>query len=480
MRTLRRILFYAFLALYLVATPLTILYSLGYLVRPGHEHGFVKSGLISLGTTPAGARVYVGHSRYTRRTPTVIRDLLPGTYNVRLTLAGHQPWQGQVRVEAERATVLDDLVLLPQNLAPTVLDPQPFESLAPGPVPDLVLLGRGDTVAGQWIYDADDEHLRPLVPTNGAGPEARVKRRFLVEDSPRALLELAGEGPDRYLWCRLDKADAAEDVSALLPEPPEQVTWDRRSADELFVLRGGEVSRIDLDDRAIYPGVLSRVLSIGVHRERLYALDQSNRFFRVNREGRNLERAGKAPSEVRTFWGSHTGYGLRFVDDDRVLFVGDDGEVYANQEPYLLVERGARGLLPHPREQRLLLWDRRRLGWIDLEPEPGDRPGTAAARLPWRHESDQPIQHAAWVHGGSHVVYAAGGQLYLLAFERGGGPPARALAPCHDRLPFVFSERSGRLYYLDPARRLNALRILPRQDLLPLAGGRDGRKEAAP
>jgi hypothetical protein len=104
MRTLRRVLFYAFLALYLVATPLTILYSLGYLVRPGHEHGFVKSGLISLGTTPEGARVYVGHSRYTRRTPTVIRDLLPGTYNVRLTLDGHQPWQGLVRVEAEKAT----------------------------------------------------------------------------------------------------------------------------------------------------------------------------------------------------------------------------------------------------------------------------------------------------------------------------------------------------------------------------------------
>jgi hypothetical protein len=306
----------------------------------------------------------------------------------------------------------------------------------------------------------------------------RVKQRFLVDDSPRALLEVATDGPDRYLWCRLDKDDEAEDVSALLPDPPDRVAWDRRSDDELFVLRGGEISRIDLDDRAIYPGLLSHVLSFGVHRDRLYALDQSNRFVRVNREGRNAERAGKAPSEVRTFWGSRTGYGLRFMEDDLVLFVGDEGEVYANQEPHLLVERGARGLAPDPQGRRLLVWDRRRLGWIDLEPEPGGK--ADAMRLHWQHESAQPIQHAAWVHDGSHVVYAAGGQLYLLALDRGGGPSTRALAPCHDRLPFVFSERSGRLYYLDPARRLNALRILPRHDLLPLAGPREERKEAAP
>ena len=478
MRTLRRILFYVFLVLYLVAAPLTILYSLGYIVRPGHEHGFVKSGLIALGTTPPGGRVFVGHSRYSRRTPTVIRDLLPGAYNVRITLPGHQAWNGVVRVEAEKATRLDELILLPQDLAPVVLDEGPFVDLIPAPLPDLLLLNRGDRLDEQLVYDADDEQLRPLLSTNPVGPSALLRRSHRVDESPRTLLEVEAEGRTHYLWCRLDKREEAEDISALLPEPPDAVTWDRRSDDELFARHGTGVSRLDLDDRAIYPGILSHVLSLGVYRDHLYALDQSNRFFRANREGRNSERVGKAPSEVRTFWGSRTGYALHFVDDELVLFEGDEGELYANQEPHLLVERNAHGLQPHPRDRRLLVWDRRRLGWIDLTRETGIRELTP--RVSWLYENAQPIQHAAWVHDGTHIVYSAGGQLYLLALEPGGGPPARALAPCHDHLPFVFSERSGRLYYLDAARRLNALRILPGRDLLPRAAARDGRKEAAP
>lgn len=477
MRTLRRILFHVFLALYVVAAPLTILYSLGYIVRPGHERGFVRSGLISIETTPPGARVYVGSSRYARRTPTVIRDLLPGTYLVRLTLPGHQPWNGQVRVQAEKATVLDEVILLPQDLQPSRLDDASFDAILPGPVPDLVLLTRGETLAGQWIYDADDEELRPLLPTNAPGREARLLHRYFVENSPRTLLVADESGTLRYWWCRLDKQDDPVDVTALLPEPPAAVTWDPRSDDEIFVGRHGVVDRLDLDDASVATGILSHVLSLAVYRDHLYALDQSNRFIRASRDGRGVERAGKAPSEVQTYWVSRTGYALRFLDDERVLFVGDEGEVYANEPPHLLVDRGARGLVRDPREPRFLLWDRRRLGWIDFSSPEDERP---PAPLAWVHEHTQPIVYATWAHDGTHAVYASGGQLHLLAFDRGGGLPAREIAQCHDRFPFVFSERSGRLYFLDQARRLNAVRILPRRDLLPLAADRADRKEPAP
>ena len=43
---LRRIFFYLFTAIYVVACPMTILYALGYLVKPGTEKGIVKRGLI--------------------------------------------------------------------------------------------------------------------------------------------------------------------------------------------------------------------------------------------------------------------------------------------------------------------------------------------------------------------------------------------------------------------------------------------------
>ena len=84
MRLLRRTLFYTGVVLYLVSCPLTVLYALGYLVEPGADQRLVKTGLVAISTVPSGASVHIGKSRYTRITPTLLRDLLPGSYPIRL------------------------------------------------------------------------------------------------------------------------------------------------------------------------------------------------------------------------------------------------------------------------------------------------------------------------------------------------------------------------------------------------------------
>ena len=103
---LRKILFYLLTALYFVLCPLTILYALGYLFSPGTGQGIVKTGLISLSSAPPNASVYLENRRYTQKTPTVLRDLLPGNYSVKLVLKDHEPWVQTVPVEAKKATVL--------------------------------------------------------------------------------------------------------------------------------------------------------------------------------------------------------------------------------------------------------------------------------------------------------------------------------------------------------------------------------------
>lgn len=479
MRTLRRIVFYLFLALYLVATPVTILYALGYLYRPGEEHGLVRTGLVSLKTAPDNARVFVGSSRYRWRTPTMIRDLLPGSYALRLTLRDHQPWSGFVTIEAEKATVLDNVVLLPRDLAPRVLAPGPFDELVAEPGPDWFLVRRGDRAAGLYVYDLDREALRTVGPTNAPLSDAILRRHTTVRGNPFLLMELEdSEGP-HDLWCSLDDEDEpALDITRLFQEPPERVTWDRKSKDELFALRRGEVSRLKIAQGAIYPAVLDHVLSFDVHHERLFALDLSNRFVRADLDGKEVVAAGKSPPEVRTFWRNAAGYELRFLDNGVALFRDERGRLLASQPPYELVDAGVEGIQEDPRQEAALVWDRHRIGRLDVRRAEEDDEEILALR--WIHTSTPTIRHAQWIHDGSHVLYAADGQLFLLALEEGGGGEPREIGRLRPDSRFFFSERTGCVYGLDDERRLLSIRILPRRELLPRPRARATTAEAGP
>src|SRR3989344_2619629 len=111
----RKILFYVFLAGYLVACPVIVLYSLGYILTPGAGNGVAKAGLIDVSTLPPGATVYLGNKRYTQKTPAVISGLLPGQYRVTVYLKGYALWSREVSVQAEQAAVFDHILLLPKQ-----------------------------------------------------------------------------------------------------------------------------------------------------------------------------------------------------------------------------------------------------------------------------------------------------------------------------------------------------------------------------
>lgn len=479
MRTLRRVLFYLFLALYLAATPMVILYALGYLYRPGAEHGLVRTGLVSLKTVPGDARVFVGSSRYRWRTPTIIRGLLPGDYALRLTLRDHQPWSGFVTIEPEKATVLEDILLLPRDLTPRVIAEGPFDELVAEPGPDWFLVRRGDRAGGLAVYDLDREDLRPVVPSNHPMRDARVELRAAVNGSPYLLLGLEGADGPRCLWCPLDDArDEPADITRLFPEPPGRVTWDRKARDELFALRQDAIARLRIDEGAIYPGVLGRVSSFAVYRDRLYAIDESNHFVRASRDGEDIESAGKSPPEIQTFWRAPGGYAIHVLDSDAALFLDDRGRLLASVPPYEIADEGIEGLRADSREPAALVWDRHRIGRIAVRrAEHGEDGPTIDAQ--WIHHADPPIRHAQEIHDGTHVLFAADGRLLLLALPEGGGGEPREVARLHRDARFFFSERTGSVYGLDEQRRLIAIRLLPRRELLPRPLARPAEREGA-
>lgn len=376
MKALRRAVFWVFLIAYLIATPIAILYALGYMWVPGAERGLVKTGLIALSSTPDEATIFLGGSRYTRRTPTVIRDLLPGEYALRLSHAGFEDFPLRATILPERATVLDRIILLPIRRDLRPIAHGTWDDLIAAPQSRTFLLRRGDSF-------------------------------FLVD----------ARGPNT----------GPEEITRLLPGVPDEVALDRRTRAELHVRIQERVFRIDLQEKAIFPDVAPPARRIAVHRGRLLIESLDGQLLRAARDGS----AVPAPATV----------------------------------PPVLFRRGAHPLVPSENAEKWLFADGTRIGVVE-------RVETDAGEMDWRerllYEHTAPIVRVEWAHDDSHVLFSSAGTLWLLALERGGGGPPRAICPIAPRGAFHFDEASGRLFALSPAARLAVLELVPPRTLLPL------------
>lgn len=467
MQRLRSILFYVFVALYLVVTPVAILYALGYQIHPGDGRGLVKTGLITLESEPSGARVFMGASRYRWKTPTMIRELKPGVYPVRLILRGHQEWSAEVRVEPEKATVLDHLLLLPNPVQSSLLSTQSFGALLPVPAGKAFLLRSGKLGSGLFVVEAGRDDVTPLLPTNDAFAALEIQSVHSVPENPCLLLEAQSADGLVYGWRRLDQNErATRDISSLFPQPVRAVGWDGKARSELFTLSGSELNRLDLDDRAFYPAVREEVLTFSVFQGDLYILDASNQFYRTSRDGeRKPVQVGQSPAEVNMARASKEGYAVHPLDEDSSLFIGREGECFLNREPYDLLDAGLKGWATATEDKLIALWDRNRIGVYDYSRRAGEIP----AGVEWVHLSSHAIEQVFWCYENSHLLVAGDGQLELIPLARGGGGPARLLTAYEPGSALCYSERAGAVYYLEAvSRRLAKLQILPKRNLLNL------------
>lgn len=91
-----------FVALFLVIAPLVILFLSG--TRYDFENNrFVKTGIITARTSPRGAELYI-NGELADTTPSTIRFLEPGDYDITIQKQGYFPWSKRLHVKAQFVT----------------------------------------------------------------------------------------------------------------------------------------------------------------------------------------------------------------------------------------------------------------------------------------------------------------------------------------------------------------------------------------
>jgi hypothetical protein len=470
MLRLRRIVFYIFASLYLVLCPLTISYALGYWFRPGTERGLVKTGLIALSSIPSGASVYVGKSRYTAKTPTVIRDILPGSYQIKVVLMQHKPWIRTVSVEAEKATALEHIVLLPEELTHEVISSEAFHDILPIAGTDAMLISKGARL-GQWfLYHAKANDGWPIAPPESPLRSAIITSYETVPESQALLLRVRIDRAEQFLWVDLREPNAQiEDLTSLFPERPSRVLWDPAESRYLFAFQRDVLNRVERSQRAIMPQLVSHVRGYGLFERSLYVLRDDGMFIRMDLDGKRPEPIMQGAVNINpALFNSKQPVYVELLSKQLAVWLGNHGELFANVASTPLIEKGVLGFQTDSKRQRVLVWQKDKVGIVTFAlTSDGASEDEVFPELRWVFEKGERIKQAAWVYEGSHILFQDANEVFLVDASKDLAPELHHLLRVKPKSSIAYVERLGALYYLEePTGHFCSTKVIPRKEPL--------------
>jgi len=449
MPLLRKVVFYIFLAVYGVVCPLLILRMLGFVVAP--RTGFVKTGLIYVSANPPNARVIIDGVAAHETAPTVIRDLTPGEHDITINVQGYVPWHKKVPVTGNKATALDNVLLVPAAWKTRTLTDTDFNTLiALAGNPPSLIVGRGNTVDDIVLMrlNKNIEEEDTLFPAQSIYKGARVAGYFTVDKSPFFVIHIVDDNKDKYLWVDpREKQPRAEDITELLIGEPKQLIWEASDEKNVFALQGTTVNRLNIKSRAIYPGIMENTQALGVMDNTVFGLTPNGFLIHCDYDGQN-----KKATVPQT--------------KDLIVLAAQNPDFLPAAMRYLGIAADARGITPGHERSLALIWTKNRIGILDYSQR------TSADEHPvgvqWIYSQGQNIAQAFWANNDGNILVRDNENILLLDKENFGQPRLTRVADVDDDSMVYYTDKTGQLYYLTPAtRRLAWIQIVAHKPFIP-------------
>jgi hypothetical protein len=469
----RKILFYCLTAFYIVCCPILILYALGYIFAPHGDENLVKTGMIHLESLPAKATVTLDKKNLGDKTPVTLSDLVPGEYQVDVSLPHYRPWIQKVVVEAGRASIFDQILLVPKDLSAKVISGESCRDLLPVLNTRYLIAFRDEKLSGAEVYDWKDQIFHPLLPEGSPYGDAVVGKIHTVRGSPMILVQAIRKQEKIYLWFDLGKKkiEARNLTQLLSKEEADDFDWDPKDRDYFFSVANNSLNVINAREMTVHPAMLDGVSGAGFWEHYVYAF-KSNSVVRFNParkkyDGETLE----TDDFIASLFKSGKYYQVRMLADDLALFLGDEGELMANRLPYRFVEKGVLGYDAVVKSQRIVFWTKEKLGVIDFSrSKTRDKFFEIGPRIDWIFRKGKSIKQAFWVNEGSHVIFSDRDQIYLINAGINTANQADKLVPVQENSSFFYSDDSGKLFYLDAdAGGVMMSQLLPEENFLNIS-----------
>lgn len=450
MPLLRKIVFYIFLAVYGVVCPLLILRMLGFIFAP--QTGFVKTGLIYISANPPNAQVIIDGVTAHETAPTVIRDLTPGNHDITISLQGYVPWHKKIPVTGNKATALNNVLLVPAAWKTRILTDTDFNTLiALAGNPPSLIVGRGNAIDDIILMrlNKNIEEEDALFPVQSIYKGARVMGYFTVDKSPFFVIHIVDDNKDKYLWVDpREKQPHTEDITELLIGEPKQLIWEASDEKNIFALQGTTVNRLNIKSKAIYPGIMENTQALGVMDNTILGLTLNGSIIHCDYDGQN-KKATVPPTK------------------DLIVLAAQNPEFLPAAMRYLGIAADARGITPGHERSLALIWTKNRVGILNYSPQTSadERP----ASVQWIYSRGQNITQAFWVNNDDNILVRDNGDILLLDKEDFGQPRLTRVVDVDAEGMVHYTDKTGQLYYLTPrTRRLSWIQIVPHKPFIPV------------
>lgn len=473
---LRKILFYVLAATYIILCPLTIFYALGYIYKPGEQAGVVKVGVIYAATVPAGADIHIGNKHYLEQTPTTIRELLPGIYDLVLSLKGYQKWQMEVPVEAEKATVLDKILLLPLKWKGKIIGGHQYKEIIPIPENQFFLVQKGDALGDYFvIFDGKTNDIKPLIEKTSSYARFAVKEYYFIEKSPAIIFVLTSEQGDKLLKVEIgQETNEVKDITAFFQEIPEYIEWTPQNDKRVFAFQKGQINCVDTEEGAVYPEYVKEAKGYGLFGNNIYVITDNNILIKMDEEKKNKTVLVEKEPLGDTLFEGYKFFSIKVFTPEIIAFLSAEGRLLSNHLPYKFIDKGVRGIKYEEKNNQLLVWEKDKIGIIDFTKEKTQNvefEKGPSLRIIFSGGKD--IKQAFWVYEGSHILFRDKEEIFLLELEEYKKQKLNFLFKVLEKTNVCYFEETGKMYFIEKDQKnLQEVTILHEKDIV--AGKKNG------
>ncbi|MDP2586477.1 MAG: PEGA domain-containing protein [Candidatus Komeilibacteria bacterium] len=241
----RRFLVLGLALIFLVLSPLLILYGLGYKYN-WQKNRLEKTGVFFIKSFPKDADVFLNGDRHKKTTPSQITRLLPKIYEVKISKEGFLPWIKNLAIQSQTATFIEDVSLIYQTPKITAVVEGIFTELLPDSNREnFALIEQLGDEQILWHYNAGDNKITRLY-SSAEQPLALVG----WSSSNKKILFKAG---NHFLTVHKDSPGLTTDLQNLTKGVLTDVKWHSQNDNLLYGLTGSQLLLINLPANTATP-----------------------------------------------------------------------------------------------------------------------------------------------------------------------------------------------------------------------------------
>ncbi|MBU1177735.1 PEGA domain-containing protein [Patescibacteria group bacterium] len=460
----RKIFFILAIIIFLLVSPLAILYTSGYRYDFA-DKSLKKIGMIIVKSVPEEADVHLNDQYMTNKTPYKETSLFPDTYNIKITKEGYTTWEKNLTVESKLVTWISKARIFKLKPPTRILVEQPQiadYSLAPD-YKKIVLTVPQEEGSELWLVNIDDLHQEKLFPLESIPVNQQKGSLSNIRWSPdsRKVLFNLTTGDNTHHWI-VNTTKLTESI--FLPNTNlQQLIWDTQDADFIYYLDNNNLTSVNLAQLNKTVVIAQNVVSYDLASRSIFYLKREleGKGLAIFNITKNQNERDYEPSPISQLPGDN--YILKVSPSEKLALLADNKSLFLSdgQEFKKLKDRVV-DFDWTEKNDGLVFCTENEIWYYKVEKDEklNSHPQYNLNQVNLFTRYSTKIDLAIWHPDEEHIIFATNNKLYIKELDSRDKANSAELAvdfPSDDQQKVWFDKKGQKIYHKSSLDKLDAL-----------------------